>query len=122
MIAIWKKAEIESYLARSFQTRYKRKDVNITGILFARPENKVSQEQVLPNLDHWNYRSDHYTEFFCVGFTPFPEGPDADQKSIVTVGGSRWFFSARAFNEVLTEIETQTTWRYLSGCYLIVTN
>jgi hypothetical protein len=122
MIPTWNKQHIEAYLSASFEHRYKRKDVNITGILLARPEIETAQKLVLPNLDHWNYRSDFYTEFFCVGFMPYPDAGQSDEDSIVTVGGHRWYFSARAFNEVLLDIEEQTTWRYRSGCYLIVTN
>ena len=122
MIPISTKTEIEAYLAESFRTRYKRKDVNITGILFARPELKATQDQVLPNLDHWNYRSDYYTEFFCVGFTCYPPPSQRAAASVVTVAGTQWYFSAAAFNEVLVEIETQTNWRYRSGCYLVITN
>jgi len=122
MIAVWTKSQIEDHLTESFRQWYKRKDVNITGLLFARPELETTQKHVLPNLDHWNYRSDCYTEFFCVGFRLKPTDRERDQKSIVTVNGTRWYFSAESFNEVLNDIERQTKWRYKSGCYLIITN
>jgi hypothetical protein len=96
--------------------------VNITWILLARPQCPVTQKEVLPHLDYWHYRSDDYTEFFCVGCTPLVPDGDRSPMPITHVGGQTWYFSAEAFAGVVEEIERQTRWRYDSDCYPIVTN
>jgi hypothetical protein len=121
MIATWRKADIEAFLSDSFRNRYKRKDVNITGVLLARP-GPEADETVIPNLDHWHYRSDYYTEFFCIGYAPHRADETFGAEPVTTVGGHAWYFSAKYFNELLEQIEAETGWRYLSGCYLIVAN
>lgn len=120
MIPVHDKSTIEGALFDAFMYRYRRKDVALTGVLLARPENKTTQEQVLPNLDHWHWRSGDHTQFFCIGYSPVL--PHHDSKPVATVAGSQWYFSAESFNEVLADIERQTKWRYRSGCYLILAN
>jgi hypothetical protein len=122
MIPIYRYQDIQEKLAASFEKRYLRKDVNITGILLARPELEATQKEILPHLDYWHYRSDFYTDFFCIGYTPEKPKEDPKAKVVVTVGGKRWYFSPKAFSEVLDELESQTKWKYDSQCYLIITN
>lgn len=113
--------EIKNKLAFSFKNNYKHKDINITGILVARPEEPTAKKEILPQLDYWNYRSDFYTEFFCVGYTSIKPNNDAKAKVVARVGGEDWYFSNRAFVEIIEQIESQTNWRYDGECYLIIT-
>jgi hypothetical protein len=122
MIAIYKYSEIQDTLREHFEKRYKRKDVNITGVLIARPETKATKEEIIPHLDYWHYRSDYYTEFFCVGYTPKRPDDDPTAQPVARVDRKQWYFSSQAFSEVLDEIERQTKWRYDSKAYLIITN
>lgn len=122
MMPIYQYSEIKEALKANFVHRYKRRDVNITGVLLARPETLATKDQIIPHLDYWHYRSDYYTEFFCVGYTPIRPVEDPEAKPITRVGGQDWFFSPRAFAEVLDEIERQTKWRYDSKTYLLITN
>ncbi len=81
-------------LREAFRERYRRRDVNITGIMFARPESVFAQKEILPHIDYWHHRSDNYTDFFCPGYEPdLP--PSDDLTPVATVGGSTWFFSNR---------------------------
>jgi hypothetical protein len=122
MIAIYRYQDIQRQLADSFEHRYKRKDVNITGILLARPELEETQKEILPHLNYWHYRSDYYTEFFCIGYTPKKPRDDREAKEVVTIGGEKWYFSPKAFSDVVDHLESQTKWKYDSQCYLIITN
>jgi hypothetical protein len=122
MIAIYKYSEIQDTLREHFEERYKRQDVNITGVLVARPETSATRAEIIPHLNYWHYRSDYYTEFFCVGYIPLRPGDDPEARPVARVGGRQWFFSPQAFSEVLDEIERQTKWRYDSKAYLIITN
>ena len=107
-------------LKDGFENRYRRKDVNITGILFARPESRFATAEILPHIDYWHHRSDNYTDFFCPGY--FSKNVYGDTQPILTVGGDPWFFSNYALSEFLEKLEKQTTWRYSGGCELLVTN
>lgn len=122
MIAIYQYSDIQNTLREHFEHRYKRKDVNITGVLIARPETPATKDEIIPHLDYWHYRSDFFTEFFCVGYTPQKPNDEPDALPVARVGGKQWYFSQKAFVEVVEEIERQTKWRYDSKTYLLITN
>jgi len=110
-----------SELRDAFKERYRRKDVNITGILLMRPASAFAQKEILPHIDYWHHRSDYYTDFFCPGYeADLPAGTDGTE--VATVGGSKWFFSNHAFVTFLGQLEAHTSWRYSGGCELLVTN
>lgn len=107
-------------LSEAFRNRYRRKDVNITGILVARPQSAFAKKEILPHIDYWHHRSDNFTDFFCPGY--FSGNFYGDAKPVVTVNRQAWFFSNHALTEFLSELESVTTWRYSGGCELLVTN
>lgn len=107
-------------LGDAFENRYCRKDANITGILFARPESEFAKKHILPHIDYWHHRSDNYTDFFCPGY--FSKNCYGDTQPITTVSGDTWYFSNHALIEFLNELEKLTTWRYSGGSELLVTN
>jgi hypothetical protein len=120
MIPTHTKDAIRNVLTRSFQKYYKREHMNITGILIARPDEPEFKKHIHPNIEWWHHRSDCYTEFFCLGFTPEPERPN--QQPVLEVDGRPWFFSTRAFSELIRDIEANTRWRYSPGCHLLLLN
>ena len=108
-------------LGEAFEYRYRRRDVNITGILFARPASSFAQKEILPHIDYWHHRSDYYTDFFCPGYLPEGE-PGCEGEPVVAVGGKKWYFSNGALVDFLEQLEPYTSWRYSGGCELLVTN
>lgn len=107
-------------LGEAFRTRYKRQDVNITGILLARPECEFAHNEILRHIDYWHHRSDQHTDFFCPGY--IQDGSGQSGPIVATVGHERWCFSNHMFAGFLKQLEAQTSWRYGGGCELIVTN
>ncbi len=121
MEVFYNKDDIEGQLAQGFKNRYKRKDVVLTGILLARPEDKLARDSILPNLDYWNYRSDYFTDFFCAGY--IPRGFVEDTEAIgVTVDGIEWGFSLQAFVEIVEHLEETTGWSYQGDPTIILQN
>jgi hypothetical protein len=121
---IYRKDEIEAQLKDAFLTRYRYarpKSVALTGILVARPEDKITQESILPHLEFWHYRSDFYTDFFCVGYVPLAFGADAKPVG-VSIDNLEWEFSLRAYLELIEDIETQTTWHDNGDPCLLLAN
>ena len=47
MEVFYSRSDIEQHLSVAFRDRYKRKDAALTGILLARPEDKVAKDLVL---------------------------------------------------------------------------
>lgn len=114
MQVFYAKDDIEACLTDAFVNRYRSyrlKDVALTGILLARPEDELVRKQILPHLEFWHYRSDYYTDFFCCGYIPVQFVNDAKPVG-VTIDGLKWGFSLRAFVELADEIEKQTGWHY----------
>jgi hypothetical protein len=124
MQVFYSEADIEACLTDAFQTRYRSyrlKDVALTGILLARPEDRITKEAILPHLEFWHYRSDYYVDFFCAGYAP--KGFVADAKPVeVQIAGVDWGFSMRAFIELVEHIEKQTKWRYSGDPCLLLAN
>jgi hypothetical protein len=124
MQVFYTEADIEDCLTDAFLKRYRSyrlKDVALTGILLARPEDKITNEAILPHLEYWHYRSDLYTDFFCAGYTPTQLVSDAKPVG-VKIAGQEWGFSMRAFVELVEQIEKQTGWRYNGDPCLLLTN
>jgi hypothetical protein len=109
-------------LGEAFRERYKRRDVNLTGVLFARPASAFAKKEVLPHIDYWHHRSDNYTDFFCPGYQPFTPNMSGDSVTVLTVGGLNWGFSNLAFVAFLEQFEPYTSWHYGGGCELLVAN
>jgi hypothetical protein len=107
-------------LEDAFRTRYKRRDVNITGMLFARPASRFAQREILPHIDYWHHRSDYYTDFFCPGYLCDDSGQTGEV--VATVGGVKWCFSNHGLVTFLEQLEPHTSWRYRGGCELVVAN
>src|SRR4030042_1065038 len=112
MQVFYTEADIEACLTDAFLNRYRSyrlKDVALTGILLARPEDKITKEAILPHLEFWHYRSDYYTDFFCAGYTT--EFVNDAKPVGVQIEGLDWGFSLRAFVELVADIEKHTNGR-----------
>lgn len=109
-------------LEEAFEGRYKRRDVNLTGILLARPASEFAKKEILPHIDYWHHRSDNYTDFFCPGYRSAHDATPSDGPPVVTVNGLNWYFSSNSFARFLTQLEHHTSWRYGGGCELLVSN
>jgi hypothetical protein len=124
MQVFYTEADIETQLTDAFLTRYRSyrlKDVALTGILLARPEDKITKESILPHLEFWHYRSDYYTDFFCAGYVPSSFVKDARPVG-VQIAGLDWGFSMPAFVQLVDNIERQTGWHYVGDPCLLLAN
>jgi hypothetical protein len=113
-------ASVLEVLGEAFRTRYKRHDVNITGILFARPSSEFAQREVLPHIDYWHHRSSNSTDFFCPGYVVDSSGQSGSV--VASVGGELWCFNNMHFAMFLEKFEGITRWRYSGGCEVVITN
>ena len=121
MELFYKKTDIVDCLTVAFQHRYSRKDVALTGILLARPEDDIAAEGILPHLKYWHYRSDYYTDFFCAGYGPSDILGD-EGKTVVNIDGNDWGFSNSAFVEIVEDIEEKVDWHYRGDPCLLLLN
>jgi len=122
MEVFYNRSDIEICLTSAFKNRYKRKDAALTGILLARPEDKLAKELVLPNLEFWHYRSDYYTDFFCAGYVP-TELVSSAKPVGVTIDSSEWGFSLPAFVEIVGALECEAGWKYEGDpCLLLLSS
>jgi hypothetical protein len=113
-------SEVCTVLAKRFKKAYLRKDVNLTGIIFAIPDSPFAKEEILPHIDYWHHRSDNVTDFFCAGFG---HGPAAhrDKARVAMIRNAEWWFSASCFNKFVREIEARSSWKHSGGTEIIIT-
>ena len=119
MKVFYNRSDIERQLTMAFQQRYKRKDAALTGILLALPEDQTAKNLVLPNLEYWHYRSDHYTDFFCAGYIPVDFVSTAKPVD-VTICGLKWGFSLPAFIEIVEALEREAKFKYEGDAGLLL--
>lgn len=123
MDVFWKRGQIEDALTWSFGHRYKHKEVALTGILLARPEDSMTRDEILPHLDFWNHRSGDSIDFFCVGYLPrWLADSTAGLPPVATVGNGEWAFARSAFVELLAEIEATAGVAYDGSPCLLLLN
>jgi hypothetical protein len=114
-----------SALEYAFRTRYTSKDVNLTGIVFARPTNRFARREILPHINYWHVRSGRATDLFFPGYADKYHDLSyryEDFKNATEVDGQKWYFSDHAFADVVQEIESRSSWRYSGGTELIIVN
>lgn len=122
MIPAYSYESICDELAFAFRNRYPdhadrlTSQVRLVGVLFARPESKLSSEEVLPHLPYLHHRSADELDIFCGGYGQYPF-----DRTHVEVA-ERWYFSIPAFDSLRREIEGRAKWRYSGGVDLIITN
>jgi hypothetical protein len=95
--------------------------VRMVGILFARPTSRLAKEEIVPNLDHFHYRSGEHIDFFCAGYGA-DDRDDPDRKSQIEVGDVGWRFNSNRFNAICVELEKESNWEYSGATDLILTN
>lgn len=124
MDPLYRQDDIETLLTEAYIQRYRLfrpKTVALTGILFARPEDKLTKDLILPHLEFWHYRHDFFLDFFCAGYAEMKDASDA--KSVgVTIRDEPWGFSVRAYVELIEHIQDQTSWKDNGDPFLLLAN
>jgi hypothetical protein len=114
--------EVCAQLAVRFDKDYKRQDVNLTGLIFAHPQARFAEAEIVPRIGNWHYRSDNVTDFFCAGFGN-GTGPRApkDRYKVKALHRAGWWFSDKAFDGFVRDIEARSSWKYTGGADLLLT-
>lgn len=96
-------------------------NVKLVGILFSHPASMLAQKEIINNLPHFHLRSGDAIDFFCIGYgASWPPDHFSDQKSVVTIDGTDWMFSEKAFSSVIDELEMESKWRYSGETELLL--
>jgi hypothetical protein len=113
--------DLERELTDGFNNRYRRKDVALTGILLARPEDSITKQEIIPHLSYWHYKSKSYTDFFCAGYAPFQNEKNWNPIDI-SIGGELIGFCETAYTEIEDRVESETGWSNLGHPCLLLAN
>ncbi len=87
------------------------------GLLFARPDLQLAQEQIIPSLEYYHHRSGDSIDFFCAGYSCYSHENDEIQPIKV---GELWEFNPISFNQFRREIEDRSSWQYSGEVDLIL--
>ncbi len=91
----------------------------IVGILFAQP-NSFTNDEILSGIDYFNNRSGKTIDFFCAGYKP--SFFDKNLEVITNVGGNKWSFDSKIFNNIRKETESLSKWKYSGNVELVLFN
>ena len=120
MYAVNSYAAVCEELKNGFKSRY-RHQTNVTGLIIAPSESELTTSQIIPHIERWFHRSDHYTDFFMGGYAVNPGNEVPDKVPVRRILNNEWFFSPLLFDLFVKEIEAQTTWEYSGDTDFILT-
>lgn len=81
------------------------------GILFIRPGSNIHR-QLNQELEYYHHRSGEYFDLFVAGYETEPW----------ETNGNKTEFSSKLFNNIVTEFESVSQWKYSGGSELMLTN
>jgi hypothetical protein len=121
MIQVHSYEGVGKLLGKRFREDYRRKDVNITGLIFGLPDTPLGKTDYIPIVDYWHYRSDNVTDFLCAGFGEYG-GPDApkDAHRVAEIRNGEWWFSTQMFVQFIEEIEKRSSWIHQNRFEVII--
>lgn len=79
----------------------------LCGLIFAHPESKFAQNNILPMINYWNFRSKNHIDFYFLGYLGDPNISDSEFSPNIPRE-----FNDEIFIEAIEEIENNTTWQY----------
>ncbi|EKE87643.1 hypothetical protein [Idiomarina xiamenensis] len=116
-----------TFLDMNTPTRYQTvrveesRNSKLVGILLAHPKSAISKSEIVSHLNYFHHRSGEAIDFFCVGYGSYwPENHYPDQDSTARIDGVDWFFSEKAFADVIHEIESESKWQYSGEAELLI--
>jgi hypothetical protein len=92
----------------------------IVGIVFARPECKISKDEILPHVAYFSIRSGRDIDFFFPGYVEASE--DAASAQAIPVGDGKWMFDHELFDKARHDLERSTRWMYSGEADLLLAN
>ena len=115
--------EFNNYLLDAYHLSKKENpelEWKLFALLFTRPGNRLSKQEIIPNLDYLHYHSEDHVDFYCVGYHQLKESNS--KKEIVKVGDGSWGYSNLDFNKMKQYFENETKWKYSGRTDLIIAN
>lgn len=100
--------EFEEILERSSISKASVGERKIVGLLFMRKGQKITDAEILPSLNYFNFRSGQ-TDFVLAGW-----------KNTVGSENPGWSFDEKAFVKACDVISGNTKWRYEGGTELLL--
>ncbi len=116
--------ELEHQLKKAYKQTFQQSESEqwkLFALLFARPGNILTKEQIIPNLDYLHFHSGNNIDFYCIGYHKINE-VDQSKKIVVEVDNGSWGYSNLDFNKLRQYFETETRWTYSGRTDLILAN
>lgn len=90
-------------------------------LLFARPGNSLSKNEIIPNLDYLHFHSKNDIDFYCVGYHKIDD-VNEEKKVVVKVGKEDWGYNNLDFNKLRQYFEKETNWTYSGRTDMIISS
>lgn len=90
------------------------------GILLVKPNNKPVSNEILGNLSYLHHRSNNNLDIFLSGYGAYWGDSVPDSKNVCKIDNVEWSFSSKCFNDFITELEKNSSFKYRGGSELIL--
>lgn len=87
-----------------------KREAGLIAIVFANAKKRWVQDNILPLVNYWNYRSRDDVTFFFVGY--IGDERAGEDQFFAILDESAESFGEGAFVKAIEHFETHTTWRY----------
>jgi hypothetical protein len=85
------------------------------------PQATLAKSEIIGHLPFFHVRSGEAIDFFCAGYGAYwPPEDHVDREVITKIEGKDWLFSNEAFNQVIEELEEESSWTYSGETELIL--
>jgi len=92
-------------------------------LLISNPRDSGAAKDIYPKLPYINYRSGEHLEFLVTGLVHENDRMFFSPKELIevfTLEDGKYYFSDKAFVELITHLESITSWEYQGGSEIIV--
>ena len=91
----------------------KLEDKHIIIFIFVKPSDEISQE-IIGNFNYLHHLSDKHCNIYPIGYsaTPWSKSQYNDVTKVKGVGNVNWYYSDKAFLEMVYQIQMRTKWKY----------
>lgn len=98
------------------------------GILLTRPEHPLFSKEIAPHLNYLHHASGKHIDFFCAGYRkdwlsgvdPYKDARLVQEISQVGRMSEDWFYSDKAFVELVRDLESASKWKYNGASVLLL--
>lgn len=121
--AFTNKSDLLDNKIKALQKEGKKFECGILVLLISNPRDSGAAKDIYPKLPYINYRSGKHLDFFVAGLVNEIDKEKFSPKELIevfTLEEGKYYFSDKVFSDLITYLESTSSWEYQGGSEIIV--